>query len=67
MKTLEHRGGIRSTTFWLVLIVWVSSTVMLVAGVLEPDHWVNITITGVFGWVLRDGATKAAEAYRDRQ
>lgn len=65
MKSLDYRGH-RSTTLWLVLFIWAVTTGLLLAGILEAEHWVTVTMGGVFGWVLRDGVTKAAEAYRDK-
>jgi hypothetical protein len=64
MKNLDYRAF--GATFKLILLVWLTFVLLLLLGKVTAADLVNVTITGVFGWVLRDGATKVAEAYRDK-
>ena len=63
MKNVEFR--MFGATMRLVVLVLLISTALIVMGKLTGSEWVTLTMGLVGGWVLRDGATKAAEAYRD--
>lgn len=63
MKNLDYRAF--GATMKLVVMVWLTFLALLLWGKVTSDQFVYVTVVGVFGWVLRDSATKFAEAYRD--
>jgi len=66
VSALCYRGGWKSDTFKLVVLVFLVCVALLAVGKLTGAEFVNIVLYVVGGWVARDGATKAAEAWRDR-
>jgi len=65
MKNLEYRGT-KSSTFQLVLFVFLTATLMLVLDKVTGSEWVTGAIGLVSGYVLKESITKGAEAYRDK-
>jgi hypothetical protein len=63
MRNIEYR--MFGATMRLVVFVFVVATGLLLFKAIDAPQWLNITISLVGGWVLRDGVTKAAEAFRD--
>lgn len=64
MKNLEYRAW--GSTMKLVLLVFLTTTALLLYGSLSGDNWVAVTIGIVGGWVLKDAATKFSEAYKEK-
>jgi hypothetical protein len=63
VKNIEYR--IWGATMRLVIFVFLVATLLLLLGKVTAAEWVNVTMGGVFAFVLRDTITKASEAYRD--
>lgn len=57
----------RSVTFRLVLLVFLTGTGLLLSSHINSDQWVNGVLGLVAAYVVRDAAAKAAEAYRDKK
>lgn len=64
MKQLEYRG-MKSSTFKLVLFVFVVGTLMLVLGKISGSEWVTGVIGLVASYVIKDSVASMSEAYRD--
>ena len=64
MNNLDYRGT-KSATFQLVLLVFLTATLLLVTGYINESNWTVGALGLVSGFVLRDAAAKAAEADRD--
>lgn len=63
MRNVEYR--MFGATMRLVIFVFIVATALIVIDKLTGSEWVTLTMGLVGGWVLRDGAAKASEAYRD--
>ena len=65
VNNLEYRGT-KSLTYKLVLLGFLTGTALLLFGEISGGQWV----TGVLGligtYVVKEAASKASEAYRDR-
>lgn len=64
MKNLDYRGT-KSATFQLVLLVFLIATLLLILGYINENNWTLGALGLVSGYVVRDAAAKASEAYRD--
>jgi len=62
---LAYRGY-KSVTFKLVLLGFITGSVFLIYGYITGSEWVTGVLGLLAGYVLRDGVSKAAEAYRDK-
>jgi hypothetical protein len=62
LSNLQYRGY-RSITLQLVLLAFVTGTVLVVLHYISADNWVNGVLGMLAAYVARDGMSKAAEAY----
>jgi hypothetical protein len=58
--------GFKSVTFFLVMLGYLTGTWLVWIGTITGTEWVNSVLGLLAGYVIRDGVSKAAEAYRDK-
>lgn len=63
-KQLDYRGW-KSTTLQLVLLAFLTGTLMLVLGKIDSTQWTGSVFALVATYALRDTAAKGIEMYRD--
>lgn len=61
-SSITYRGW-RSITAQLVLLGFLTGTGLLVGGYIEASTWASEVLALLSGYIIRDFANKAAEAY----
>lgn len=57
--------GMNSTRVKLVLLAWLSATILVIGGHITGSEWVTVTLGSIVGYALSEVGVKATSAYRD--